>query len=274
VTDQSELQLNPKSQVVEHGYINIYSYLSQQERRQIFFNTEYKKNNPNWDNTMVLLCKEFQTILQEIKKPGTYELRVLDAGCGNGNYVIDEYRKEISWATGIDKDKISTRNNICLDEIIHGDLASLPFADDSFDVVLSFWVLEHIENPQAVFKEINRVLKKDGFFIFATPNKHSALLVLKRLLRKGLVNFINEKLYGRAEVDIFPAYYKANSVSDLTELLDKAGFAQSKVELNYDPGYTSFGKFTFFISNILDKIFERINPEYYKHHIVGVARKK
>jgi SAM-dependent methyltransferase len=39
---------------------------------------------------------------------------ILDAGCGNGNYVIDENRQKIAWAIGIDASQESTAKNICL----------------------------------------------------------------------------------------------------------------------------------------------------------------
>ncbi len=54
-----------------------------------------------------------------------------------------------------------------------GSVESLPFEDDSFDVVISYETIEHVtgEVQESFLKEIRRVLKPDGFLIMSTPNK-------------------------------------------------------------------------------------------------------
>lgn len=49
--------------------------------------------------------------------------------------------------------------------LLAGDGTFLPFADGSLDGVLSFFTLHHIDMPTPFFKEVNRVLKPDGFFL-------------------------------------------------------------------------------------------------------------
>ena len=48
------------------------------------------------------------------------------------------------------------------------DAHDLPFADNSFDLVLLIEVLEHLENPQKALDEIYRVLRSDGNLILST----------------------------------------------------------------------------------------------------------
>lgn len=50
---------------------------------------------------------------------------------------------------------------------------SLSFEDGTFDFIYSFEVLEHVQNPEKVFKEIYRLLKKDGFAYISTCNYDS-----------------------------------------------------------------------------------------------------
>lgn len=47
----------------------------------------------------------------------------------------------------------------------------LPFEDDSFDLVLSFDVIEHIPETDLHLSEVRRVLKPGGHYLFQTPNK-------------------------------------------------------------------------------------------------------
>jgi 2-polyprenyl-3-methyl-5-hydroxy-6-metoxy-1,4-benzoquinol methylase len=253
---KSILQENPRSKVIDSGYINIYSQLNPKERRQIYYKTKYKDLNPNWDETQVFLSKEFKKLIKQ-------GMAVLDAGCGHGNYVIDENRREISWAVGVDTSEEAVTNNICLDEIKICDLAKLPFENNTFDVVISLWVLEHLKLPEAVFSEIYRVLKPGGIFMFATPNKNFLPLAVTRFLK--LNKFLNKLLFGRQEKDVFTTFYQANTLDDLKKL-SEGKFKVEKLMLNYDPGYTSFNNFTFAIS-------AKFKVSFMKPHIIGILRK-
>jgi len=49
----------------------------------------------------------------------------------------------------------------------------LPFEDETFDVVVSNHVIEHVLNQRLHVREVSRVLKKGGFLYLATPNKYA-----------------------------------------------------------------------------------------------------
>lgn len=51
---------------------------------------------------------------------------------------------------------------------VQADARQLPFADESFDMVVSNQLLPWTPDPQAVFEQVSRVLRKDGVFAFAT----------------------------------------------------------------------------------------------------------
>lgn len=270
----SKLMKNPKSQILEKGYVDVYSKLTPQEKRGLFYSREYKKLNPDWDDTRILLCQYFVYALKALNPQSEKrEIVVLDAGCGHGNYVIDEFRSKITWACGVDLNKEFTKKNICLDEIKHGDLSAIPYENNTFDIVLSLWVVEHLKDLPKILREIHRVLKPGGYFIFSTPNKSCLLILLKRLIKiERLVVVLNKILYGREE-DVFPVFYRANDLKTLGGLLENSGFEDINLKLNYDPSYTSFNKITFKISNALDRFFEKSAPHFCKQHIVGMVRK-
>lgn len=77
--------------------------------------------------------------------------------------------------------------------------------------MISRCMLEHLETPEIVLREVVRVLKPGGQFIFLTPNKWDYISVIARLIP----NFFHAKIVkfteGRHEVDTFPTYYRANA---------------------------------------------------------------
>jgi len=264
---RSILQSNPKSQILEHGYINIYSELNSKEKRQINYKLLYKSKHPGWDETQVFLSGKFNELV--IK-----DAIVLDAGCGNGNYVIDENRKNIAWAVGIDTDSEFFSKNICLDEVIVGNLENLPFDNNSFDAVVSLWVLEHLDNPKKVFSEIHRILKPGGIFLFATPYKYYFPLVFVEIINSLRLNsIVNKFLFGRDKKDIFKTFYKANTLKDVRSL-SRDTFDELELKLNQDPSYTSFNGVTFILTDLLLNLFSRMNITLGKPHIIGILKKK
>lgn len=100
----------------------------------------------------------------------TPESWVLDAGAGAGEMFHYDFKYRAARMAGVDLDPRVERNPQ-LHEGICASLTEIPFGDETFDVVFSRYVLEHIDPPQALLKEINRVLKPGGEFIFLTPNK-------------------------------------------------------------------------------------------------------
>lgn len=111
---------------------------------------------------------------------------ILEIGCGTGygtNYLskyarnviaVDVWREGIQYCRGkYAKDNLTflLANGVCL-----------PFESDSFDVAVSFQVIEHV-NPQNVLPyllEIKRVLKREGLFILSTVNSRLRLLPFQK----------------------------------------------------------------------------------------------
>lgn len=58
------------------------------------------------------------------------------------------------------------------------NLTSLGFCDNSFSLIYCYHVLEHVDDPFAVLKEFNRVLKPEGILFIGFPNKHRVIAYL------------------------------------------------------------------------------------------------
>ena len=101
-------------------------------------------------------------------------------------------------------------DNPMLDEGKIADAGGIPYPDAAFDVVFADNVLEHLPDPLAVFREIARVLKPGGVFLFKTPNKTHYMPTIARLTPHRFHQFVN-RLRGRAEIDTFPTRYEVLS---------------------------------------------------------------
>lgn len=116
---------------------------------------------------------------QNLEMPTTLKLlgnikdkKILDLGCGPGfhtKYLI----KKMAKVKGIDFSKelinFAQKENPSVKFII-GDIKKLPYENKEFDIVLSSLVMGHIKNWGEVLREIRRVLKKKGIFIFSIKN--------------------------------------------------------------------------------------------------------
>jgi len=94
---------------------------------------------------------------------------LLDLGCGFGGYskaFLDAGAKVI----GFDLSPIKGHNDILM---ISGDALSLPFENESFDVVISASLIEHVSQPLLLINEANRVLKSGGILYLSFPPFYS-----------------------------------------------------------------------------------------------------
>jgi ubiquinone/menaquinone biosynthesis C-methylase UbiE len=103
---------------------------------------------------------------------------VLEVGCGEGRG-IDLLMEKAKSYTAIDKIEPVVKKlqeKYPNGKFVSGSIPPLAsFADNSFDCVISFQVIEHIENDHLFLKEINRVLRPDGTAWITTPNRPLSL---------------------------------------------------------------------------------------------------
>lgn len=97
--------------------------------------------------------------------------RVLDAGCGVGMYVA-AFRRFTDAAYGVDLDwQRAAQAAGHSPNVQVASVEELPFADGSFDAVLSHEVIEHVTDDRAAVAEAVRVLKPGGRLVLYAPNR-------------------------------------------------------------------------------------------------------
>ena len=102
---------------------------------------------------------------------------VLDVACGTG-YGVGYMTEKGAWEViGVDVSMAAVdyarerfgKNNKA--SFVCADAIRLPFADNTFDVVVSFETIEHIRQYRKFLAECRRVLKEDGLLVCSTPNR-------------------------------------------------------------------------------------------------------
>jgi glycosyltransferase involved in cell wall biosynthesis/predicted SAM-dependent methyltransferase len=111
-------------------------------------------------------AKKILTILKNTLGKPAENLKVLDIGTGNGE--ISSFIGKTNQVTSVD---IYDSRQVTKDFNFSLCNESLPFKSESFDVIISNHVIEHVENQALHIKEIKRVLKNNGVLYLATPNR-------------------------------------------------------------------------------------------------------
>ena len=154
----------------------------------------------------------------------------LDAGCGRTTRLRD-YRDRITRLVGVDSDEAAGRENPFLDEFVPADLDhSLPFDEDSFDLVYANFVVEHLEHPERGFAEWRRVLRPGGRLVLLTSNRASPLMAAADRLPQRARLLIKRRGAGAVERDVYPTRYLANTPERLAAVAAAAGFEPVAVE--------------------------------------------
>ena len=175
-------------------------------------------------------------------------MTVLDFGAGRGAWVQDDtipYRRnlrmlkgKVRQVVGVDIDK-AMKTNLSLDQMVLIQIDnSLPFADRSFDMIISDWVFEHIQNSQHVANELNRVLKPGGWICARTPHRFGYIGIGTMLIPDRLQNHVLKKLQPeKKEIDAFPTVHRMNTVSKIRDLFPEHEFKNYAYLHEPEPAY-------------------------------------
>lgn len=211
------------------------------ERLDKGFYPEFEKN---WDDTLFR-----ERILAHLRE----DMAILDIGAGAGIVPQMAFKGLAARVCGVDPDP-RVVDNPYLDEGMEGVGESLPYPDNTFDLVFADNVLEHLDNPTEVFSEIARVLKPGGVFLGKTPNKWHYMPLVARLTPHGFHQWVNRRR-GRAEVDTFPTRYRTNTPEDVSRHAQAAGLQMQKAELvEGRPEYLRFNALTYLVGILYERL--------------------
>lgn len=132
------------------------------------------------------------------------------------------------------------------------DLDRLPFADGVFQLITCNMVVEHLKRPAVTFQELTRILAPGGRLVIHTPNSLGYAVLAGRLAKAVLPRKWILKMVRWAESrepeDVFPTFYRANTMRQLKTLLCGAGLSEisSQYLLSPQPVFRRFAPIAFF----------------------------
>jgi 2-polyprenyl-3-methyl-5-hydroxy-6-metoxy-1,4-benzoquinol methylase len=170
--------------------------------------------------------------------PFMVDKEVLEVGCnwGYGSHLFAHAARRI---VGLDVNREFVnygnsrfaQNN--LDLMVHDVNEPLPFSDESFDVVFSSEVIEHIANYLGCLREMQRVLRSDGVLILKTPN-------LAYAPRWHALNPYHLKVFRPSELEeLLKAHFDDVQLQGFCERYEHS---VTRIENSFDPFAIPFGQ--------------------------------
>ena len=113
--------------------------------------------------------------------------RVLDVGCGNGDYLNSLKKRGIEYCVGIDFDKNAVE--YCISKGLNvkcQTVEELALSNEKFDIIVINHVVEHIYDFREFLNAVRKLLNKDGYICIRTPNNNSVSQVIFGKFWRGL----------------------------------------------------------------------------------------
>lgn len=185
------------------------------------------------------LVREVESgLLLEMTRPGKGEL-ILDVGCGTGIFTLD-FLAAGSRVVGLELSlpmlkRAGKKAAGCPFHMVRGNMAGLPFADESFDKTVSVTAIEFLEDAHVGVAELFRVTKPGGLVVLATLNSLSPWAARRKAAAKeGHGIFEHVRFRSPTEMaDLVPlpalmktaVHFQKHDDPDRAKETEKAGFA-------------------------------------------------
>lgn len=192
---------------------------------------------------------------------------ILNIGCGYDNSFV-EFEKEGHTFVNMDITDSSLRylkTEYDANNCVVGDVNSMPFKNDSFDIVTCIDVLHHEErNTSNILKSIYRILKHDGVLYIQDVNAWGMFQFYKSIFLPQFVHKILRKIYHRIKkTEHVPAEYEfPTNPLKVKKLLSRIGFRDVMIHKNNT--HPEIGKLRMAVFNKLNK--NKIFSKYHNYH--------
>lgn len=191
---------------------------------------------------------------------------VLEIGCGRTAPVLVKMKGRAAKLIGIEVIDFAIEDPDL--ELLTRDVADLHgIPDNSVDLAFSRSVMEHVPDAEGAFREIARVLKPGGRYVFLTPSLYDYGSLVAAMVPNSLHPWIVRRVEGRAEADTFPTQYKSNTKRTVTRLAHSNGLEVEDFRfMGQYPNYLKFNTFLFRLGVYYAKFLEAVPA---LHHLQG-----
>lgn len=202
----------------------------------------------------------YVTFEEEVKKQlhsrGPHST-ILDIGCGREAPILRKFKAHASKLIGLEM--VDYRNPDPELTLLSGSIAAIPLPDQSVDVVMARSVMEHVTDPKSGFREVSRVLKPGGSFVFLTPSLFDYASLIAMMVPNRFHGPIVEATEGRPQEDVFPTAYKSNTKRAVKSLAKQSGLELANLQyLSQYPNYFLFNGVLFALATAYEKTIPRI----------------
>lgn len=132
--------------------------------------TNYIQHNPI---IKVLLANFIDKICETLVSIGASKKQGIDAGCGEAHMLGHLHARKVLGdlvAVDVSNDHLTYAMENCpYFDYLEADLIRMPFADHTFDYVISTEVFEHLDDPVRAIMELRRISRKNAYLIISVP---------------------------------------------------------------------------------------------------------
>lgn len=216
------------------------------------------------------LERRFVEAIERLVGPGD---RLLDAGCGSGRLFTYNLRGRASLVVGVDTSP-DVAHNPNIDAPLRASLTVLPFASETFDLIICKHVLEHLADPKAAFRELARVLSPQGRLLLLTPNRFHYVPLLASLLPHRVHRLVASGR-GLTPADVHPTVYRANTPRRLRRLARQAGLRVVGLRVfETAPVYLAFHPLAFALGVAYERLVNRFEAlSFLRANLLAVLHK-
>lgn len=214
---------------------------------------------------------EFYVRVNALLRPDSV---VVDFGAGRGLFMEDPvpFRRNLRMfkgrahqVIGVDVDPVVKENESVDRAIVWEPGTPIELPDASVDLVVSDVTFEHIDDPELVVTELERIVKPGGWVCARTPNRWGYIAIAARLVPNHWHARILSRLQAnRQERDVFPTRYRLNTLAAVRREFAAPAWEVHGYAATGEPGYAGRSRLlTGLVYGIMRRLPRRFGEMYF-----------